>query len=266
MPDQAPTDGAATLLRLPAGMQRLEFISDLHLSPELPRTCAAFFAWLEQSDADALFILGDLFEVWVGDDMLSQAFEQECAARMAQAARRRPLHVMHGNRDFLLGDAFMAATGCVSLNDPTLLVSDFGKVLLTHGDALCTDDTAYQAFRAQVRTPAWQTAWLARPLPERLMIAAQMRAASQEHQQGQAPADWADVNPVLAQAWLAKAQCTTLLHGHTHRPCHEHRPEGWERLVLSDWDLDQAHSVAPRGDVLSWSAGGWQRRPCTAPG
>lgn len=238
----------------------MDFISDLHLSPDLPRTLALLAGYLEATRADALFILGDLFEAWVGDDSTSLPFEAECVEVLAQAARRRPLHVMRGNRDFLLGPGFFKATGAVDLPDPVALHApgiSAEPLLLSHGDALCLDDTAYQQFRAQVRQPAWQQAFLTKPLVERQAIGAQMRAASRAHQQQQAPITYADADPALAQQWLAEAGSRTLIHGHTHRPQSEQRAEGWQRHVLCDWDAD--HANPPRAEVLRWSSQGLVR-------
>jgi UDP-2,3-diacylglucosamine hydrolase len=245
-----------SVLSLPASVRALDFISDLHLSPELPRTLAALAEVLLHGDDDGLFILGDLFEVWVGDDLLDQDFERHCADLLAQGARRRPIWLMHGNRDFLLGERFFSATGLQPLADPCP-VQAFGEtVLLSHGDALCLDDKPYQAFRAQVRSPVWQQAFLARPLGERLAVAAQMRAASRSHQA--TPVTYADADPGLAQEWLQTAGAEILIHGHTHRPGSEQRPEGWQRHVLSDWDLD--HEAVPRAEVLRWTGSGFERR------
>ncbi|HSI57978.1 MAG TPA: UDP-2,3-diacylglucosamine diphosphatase [Ideonella sp.] len=246
-------------LHLPADTQTVDFISDLHLSASMPRTLAAFEAYLAATPADALFILGDLFEVWPGDDVLGEPFEQLCAGLLRDAAGRRPVHVMRGNRDFLFGPRFFEATGTHELADPTA-VQAFGRtVLLSHGDALCLADTAYQQFRAQVRRPAWQAAVLAKPLAERLALASQMRDASRAHNQGRDPVTFADADPALASAWLADAGAAVLVHGHTHRPASEQRPEGWQRHVLSDWDLD--HAGPGRAEVLRWTAAGFQRLP-----
>jgi UDP-2,3-diacylglucosamine hydrolase len=247
-------------IELPPSIRTVDFISDLHLSPDLPQTVAALQQYLESTGADAVFILGDLFEAWVGDDSTALPFEAQCVEMLAAAARRRPLYVMRGNRDFLLGAGFFEATGATDLPDPVALcapaISD-APVLLSHGDALCLDDRAYQQFRAQVRQPAWQQAFLSKPLAERQAIGAQMRAASREHQQRTQPITYADADPALAQQWLQAAGSRTLIHGHTHRPQSEQRTEGWTRHVLSDWDCDDA--TPPRAEVLRWSAQGFTR-------
>ena len=253
------SDGQASVagapLRLPDTVQVVDFVSDLHLNPALPATVAAFFEYLQRSRSDALVLLGDIFEAWVGDDSLGQAFEESCARALHSFSRRAPLLIMRGNRDFLLGPEFFAATGARDLPDPTSLSAFGDTVLLSHGDALCLADTAYQSFRSEVRQAAWQQAFLAQPLDDRLAIAQRMREASQAHQRAQAPVTWADVDPALTTAWLSQARVNVLVHGHTHRPGSEHRPEGWTRHVLSDWDLDHAH----RAEVLRWTAAGFSR-------
>jgi UDP-2,3-diacylglucosamine hydrolase len=249
----------AASLVLPAAVQAVDFISDLHLSPDLPRTVRAFEQYLAHTRADAVFILGDLFEAWVGDDMLSQPFEAACGQALKAAAGRMPVHVMRGNRDFLLGPAFFQATDCIDLPDPQP-VQAFGQtLLLTHGDAWCLADVDYLRFRSMVRAPAWQATFLAKPLAERLVIAAQMRAASRAHQGARDPVTYADVDGALAGQWLADSGADTLIHGHTHRPCDEQRESGWRRCVLSDWDLD--HVQPPRAEVLRWSRSGLTRLP-----
>lgn len=245
---------------LPPSVTAVDFISDIHLAPELPRTLAALGDYLARTRAGAVFILGDLFEAWVGDDASALPFERHCVGLLAAAARRRPLYIQRGNRDFLLGARFFAETGAVDLPDPVALHAPgvaTEPVLLTHGDALCLADVPYQQFRAQVRQPAWQAAFLAKPLAERQAIGAQMRAASRAHQQQQAPITCADADPALAGQWLAAAGARTLVHGHTHRPQSETRPEGWTRHVLCDWDCD--HPGAERAEVLRWTPDGFQR-------
>jgi UDP-2,3-diacylglucosamine hydrolase len=245
---------------LPPSIRTADFISDLHLSPELLKTSAALSDYLRGTNAEAIFILGDLFEAWVGDDSGGLAFEASIVEMLADAARRCPLYIMRGNRDFLLGPRFFEATGAIDLPDPVVVhapgISN-DPVLLSHGDALCLEDTAYQQFRAQVRQPEWQAAFLSKPLAERQAIGAQMRAASRAHQQRAEPVTYADADSSLAQAWLGAAGARTLIHGHTHRPRSESRAEGWRRHVLSDWDLD--HAQPARAEVLRWSNEGFTR-------
>lgn len=220
-------------------------ISDLHLSAQRPAVTQAFLHWLQHglADASALYLLGDIFEVWVGDDVLQDA-EQSAALLPVvaglQALSRRGVAVslMHGNRDFLLGTAFAAACGAQLLPDPTLLTVGTQRILLTHGDALCTDDHAYQQFRTQVRSAAWQAAFLAQPLAARLAFAEQARQQSRENKAMQA-AEIMDVNAhAVADCIRSHGYPQVLLHGHTHRPAvHALEVDGHvcQRWVLGDW-------------------------------
>jgi len=240
---------------LAAGWRAVDFLSDLHLAEGMPATFAAWAATMRGSAADAIVLLGDLFEVWVGDDAASRPFEAQCLAVLREAVARRPVWLLHGNRDFLLGDAFFAATGVRPLADPATLHGFGTRVVVSHGDALCLADSDYQAFRAQVRGAAWQAAFLARPLAERVAEAARMRAASRARQQE--PVTHADADPALTQAWLAAANAGTLVHGHTHRPS-DGPFAGGVRHVLSDWDLDTP-GAPRRAEVLRWTATGFAR-------
>jgi UDP-2,3-diacylglucosamine hydrolase len=239
----------------PAPWQAIDFISDLHLSPELPRTFEAFASHLRHTPADAVVILGDLFEVWVGDDALSSPFERACADLLAEAACQRSVALMVGNRDFLLGAGFLRATGAMGLADPTVLALWGQRVLLTHGDALCLGDQPYQTFRRQVRSPEWQQAFLGRPLAERRALAAQMRAASQARRfDGSAEAD---IDPAEAVRWMHALGTAEMVHGHTHRPGSQSLAPGYKRHVLSDWDLDHGS----RAEVLRLTRDGFLRLP-----
>jgi UDP-2,3-diacylglucosamine hydrolase len=250
-----PRADAAPEIVAPPAWRTIDFISDLHLTESTPRTVAAWADYMRRSAADAIFILGDLFEAWVGDDARHAGFEARCAAVLAESAARRPVHFMVGNRDFLLGDDMLAACGLRALSDPTV-VDAFGmRVLLAHGDALCLADTAYLAFRRVVREPAWQRDFLARPLSERRAAARAMRAESERHKASQAV--WHDVDRDAAVALLDAAHASTLVHGHTHRPGDERWPTRHERRVLSDWDLDDART--PRAEVLRWQSEGFVR-------
>ncbi len=235
----------------------VEFLSDLHLQASEPATLACFERYLAHTDADALFILGDLFEVWVGDDACDEpgSYESQVTHMLAAAARQRPMHVMHGNRDFLLGPAFLERTGLIGLSDPTLLVFGTQRMVLSHGDLLCLDDVDYQRFRLQARSTSWQDAFLALPLPERRAQARAMREQSEAH--GRAALQHFDVDGRAAVAWLNSAGAHTLIHGHTHRPAEHAIAPGLRRVVLSDWD---AAATPPRGDVLHLSAKGLERR------
>ncbi|HLL17851.1 MAG TPA: UDP-2,3-diacylglucosamine diphosphatase, partial [Rubrivivax sp.] len=156
----------------PQTWRSIDFISDLHLCEAMPCTFDAWAGHLRYTSADAVFILGDLFELWVGDDMRTRAFEKRCVDTLAEASGRRHIGFMAGNRDFLLGSDTLRDSGMAALPDPTLLCAFGQRWLLSHGDALCVDDKPYQIFRAEVRSPDWQAQFLARPLAERLAIAA----------------------------------------------------------------------------------------------
>ncbi len=240
----------------PAEWRRIDFISDLHLAEDTPRTYESWRAYLLGTTADAVFILGDLFEAWVGDDARFEGFEARGAAVLAAAAARRPLFFMVGNRDFLLGREMLAACGVEGLPDPTVLSAFGQRALLTHGDAWCIDDLPYQQFRAQVRQPAWQAQVLVRPLAERRAMARHLRSESER--MGAEPGGlWADVDPATALAWMNANHAPTLVHGHTHRPGTAPLAPGLERHVLSDWDLD--HGAVDRAEVLRWEPGRWSR-------
>lgn len=240
----------------PQAWRTVDFISDLHLSEAMPRTFEAWAAHLRHTPADAVVMLGDLFEVWVGDDVRSRPFERRCIDVMAEAASHRTLAFMVGNRDFLLGAAAVRAAGLMALPDPTVLGAWGRRLLLSHGDALCLDDAPYQAFRRQVRDPAWQEAFLARPLAERLQIAAEMRRASMSRRQFDGDAS-ADVDAAEAVRWLHAMGAAELVHGHTHRPGSAALAPGFKRHVLSDWDLDHGE----RAEVLRLTRDGLQRLP-----
>ncbi len=243
-------------LKLGDDIRVVDFISDIHLSETMPATAAAWERYVSTTRADAIFMLGDVFEVWVGDDARTRPFEARCVEVIAAAARVKPVWLQHGNRDFLLGADFAAATGARFLADPAT-VSAFGRtLLLTHGDELCVDDVPYQIFRQQVRSPAYQAQLLSQPLEARLALAAKMRAASRERQDE--PVTYADVDETMAKAWLAEAGTDTMIHGHTHRPGSQVR-DGWTRHVLSDWDLDFPQPERHRAEVLRWTSAGLER-------
>lgn len=248
-------------LQAPAHWRTVEILSDIHLQADAPRTFEAWRRQLLDSDADATLLLGDLFEVWVGDDARHDDFEARCVDAMREASSRRTLGFMAGNRDFLLGEAMCAASGLLALPDATVLQAFGRRVLLTHGDALCLEDTAYQRFRAQVRSAAWQTDFLAKPLEERRRIARAMRDASTAHQAARPAALWADVDPAAALQMLDAAGSDTLVHGHTHRPGQVQLSATATRHVLSDWDFDGGPA---RGNVLRLSAAGIEVRPALA--
>ena len=245
-----------------AHWRTVDFISDLHLKPEEPATFEAWADYMGRTRADAVLILGDLFEVWVGDDSaLPGSFEARCGEVLQRASQRLDLCFMPGNRDFMVGADFLAQCGAQALADPTVLRLGTQRILLTHGDLLCTDDVAYQRFRQQVRNPAWQQAMLARPLAERQIIGQQLRQQSEHQQQAAAGQSYGDVHTATAHRWALAAGAHTLLHGHTHRPG-DHalgRAEdgaGIQRVVLSDWHVAGNER---RAEVMRLTAQGLQR-------
>ncbi len=234
-------------LQAPSPWQAIDFISDLHLQASEMKTLVAWQRYLQHTTADAVFMLGDLFEVWVGDDTVAvhDSFEQLCVRTLRAASQRMDIFILHGNRDFLMGHALMQATGVTLIPDPTVLSFAGRRWLLTHGDALCLADTAYLAFRAQVRSESWQSAFLAKPLAERQTLARQMREQSEARKQS--THEYADVDTEAALQWLQKFNAATMIHGHTHRPNHHALDVEHSRWVLSDWALDH---VPTRADVL----------------
>jgi UDP-2,3-diacylglucosamine hydrolase len=234
----------------PANWRVVDFISDLHLQESEQQTLQVWEDYMAHTHADAVFILGDLFEVWIGDDVLGASpagFEDRCARCLQAASRHSDLFFMHGNRDFLLGAAAARICGLQLLADPTTLVFASQRWLLTHGDALCLDDTDYQQFRVQVRRPEWQQAFLAKPLTERRAIAQGLRAQSEARKRS--GASYADVDTAAAARWLQAATAQELIHGHTHRPADHELGQG-RRRVLSDWD---ATASPARAQVLRLS-------------
>ncbi len=245
----------------PAAWQAVDFVSDLHLSPALPRTQAAFARHLRETTADSVVILGDLFEIWLGDDARMLPFEGSVVELLAEAASRRPLAYMVGNRDFLLGSATLLATGMAGLPDPTVLLAWGQRLLLTHGDALCLADTEYQRFRAEVRSERWRADVLAQPLQARVELARRLRQASRDRHGLDGRTD-VDVDTATAVAWLHAMGAAEMVHGHTHRPGSNELAPGFKRHVLSDWDLDDA--AHPRAEVLRLTRDGFRRLPVSA--
>ncbi len=216
------------------------FIADLHLSPERPRAIALFRQFMREvaPTAATLYILGDFFEAWVGDDDLSDGFHADIASCLRTLVQGGvPVSFLPGNRDFLIGDAFARTTGITLLEDPTR-IDLFGiPTLLSHGDAFCTDDASYQSFRRQVRDPTWQAAFLARPLTERHAMARELREHSEQAKAGKQP-EIMDVNADAVFRSFREHAVTRIIHGHTHRPAkHEYQLAGClgERWVLADW-------------------------------
>ena len=231
------------------------FISDLHLDADRPDVIDLFGAFLDGQarGADALYILGDLFEAWVGDDDPSHAGAFVAGKLRALSASGVPVYFIRGNRDFLLGEAYARRAGMRILPDPAVVVLHGEPTLILHGDLLCTDDTAYQQFRAQTRDPRWQAQFLAQPLQARLAFAAQARAASQARHgelvaQGMAETI-GDVAGDTVRAWFARHGLRRMIHGHTHRPA-IHVAGDATRIVLGDW--------YEQGSVLRVNADGMQ--------
>jgi UDP-2,3-diacylglucosamine hydrolase len=231
------------------------FISDLHLSPRSPGATCLFLSFLAgpAREAEELFILGDLFEAWIGDDDIDEPYHAGIVAAL-RAATESGLRIslLHGNRDFLLGAGFAAVSGVKLIGDPYVLSTPEWQFVLSHGDALCLDDTAYMAFRAQVRDPQWQAALLAKPLAERRAIAAHMREVSEASQRGK-DHPYTDLEPTATDDFLREHGYATFIHGHTHQPAkHDHIVDGIhvERWVLADWHEDRGEALVWDGDVL----------------
>jgi UDP-2,3-diacylglucosamine hydrolase len=233
------------------------FISDLHLDAERPEITRLFGRFIDEEarGADALYILGDLFEAWVGDDDPSDTGRFVAEKLASLRAAGVPVYFQRGNRDFLLRNDYATRAGMTILPDPAVVLLHGAPTLLMHGDLLCTDDVAYQQFRAQTRDPRWQAQFLAQPLAARLGFAQQARNASQARHaelKGQGLMEAiTDVSPSTVHATLARYGIDTLIHGHTHRPAvHALDVEGraCQRIVLGDW--------YEQGSVLRADAGG----------
>lgn len=215
------------------------FVSDLHIDADRPHVLQGLKGLVEREapSADALYILGDLVEVWIGDDDDSETAEAVREA-LSRAARLCSLRIMHGNRDFLFGQRFAREVGGELIEDPHVAEIDGQRVLLTHGDELCTKDTAYQFARQLFRSEAWQKDILGRSLKERRELARQMRRESRRANANK-PENIMDVTPHEVAALMHRTGCTTLIHGHTHRPGISEVPLGdtvGTRYVLGDWD------------------------------
>ena len=221
-------------------MKHTLFISDLHLCHTRPTINTLFERFLSDivPQAEALYILGDFFEYWAGDDDLIEPFHSAIAQQLSTlAASGTRLYLMHGNRDFLIGEAFQCAAHITLLPDPTLIDLYDQPTLLMHGDTLCSDDVEYQAFRSQVRDPTWQQTFLATPLAARKAQIEALRQRS-EQEKSSKTAEIMDVNPETVAATLRAYNYPRLIHGHTHRPAmHLHSVDGktCERWVLTDW-------------------------------
>ncbi|WP_280150374.1 UDP-2,3-diacylglucosamine diphosphatase [Piscinibacter sp. XHJ-5] len=256
--------GAAPLpefaeFRAPAAWRAIDFLSDLHLSEATPRTFDALATHLRCTEADAVFILGDLFEVWVGDDARHEGFEAQCVAMLAEASAHRFIGFMQGNRDFLVGADMLRHCGVMSLADPTVITAhEDQRLLLSHGDALCLSDVEYQRFRSEVRSDEWQRRFLQQPLPQRREQARAIRAESQRRKARQTAGEWFDVDEEATRRWMRHARADRMIHGHTHVPARHPMGETMVRYVLSDWDCDYP-AGKPRADVLRWRREGFSR-------
>jgi UDP-2,3-diacylglucosamine hydrolase len=235
------------------------FISDLHLAPQAPGITRIFLDFLGRRAraAEQLFILGDLFEVWLGDDVVDNTDDPQDAfnagivdALRACSAAGTAISLLHGNRDFLLGETFAARCGARLLPEPYVLSLPTWQFVLAHGDALCTDDRDYQKFRQQVRATAWRNAFLAKPLNERKAIAAALRQQSEnsKREKGKRAPSLIDLNPGATEDFLRDHGYATFIHGHTHRPAvHDHIVDGIhvERWAMADWHENG-------GECLCW--------------
>jgi UDP-2,3-diacylglucosamine hydrolase len=232
------------------------FVSDLHLDAATPQAIEQFLEFLsaEAPRAEALYILGDLFEAWIGDDDPEKEKARVCAGLHALTRTGVACFILHGNRDFLIGEAFCARAGAVLLPDPVIIELDGERVLLTHGDALCTDDHAYQELRTAVRDRTWQRRFLSLPLAVRGRLADQARSGSRAHTSRTVPYVM-DVNAAAVAAAYRATDARRIIHGHTHRPgIHETRIEGEPayRIVLGAW--------YEQGSYLHYDAGRYELR------
>jgi UDP-2,3-diacylglucosamine hydrolase len=215
------------------------FISDLHLQVSHPRTAEAFFRFLAEraAHAERLYLLGDIFEYWAGDDDLDDPFNRSVATALRRLSDGgTAVYWLGGNRDFLVGTGFAEAAGLTLLPEPHVATIAGRQVVLVHGDAQCTDDVKYMAFRAQVRDPVWQRQFLAMPLAQRKAIIAGLREGSRAAH-GEKSYEIMDVTPAAVAALHADSGTDVIIHGHTHRPA-LHETDGKSRYVLPDWELD----------------------------
>jgi UDP-2,3-diacylglucosamine hydrolase len=232
------------------------FISDLHLQASMPKTAQVFLEFLQTqaTNAQQLYLLGDLFEYWAGDDDLSSPFPQQIESAIRELSDKGvAVFWISGNRDFLVGEEFAQRAGLTLLPDPYVATIGGHKLILAHGDAQCTDDTAYMAFRKQVRQPEWQRNFLAMPLAQRKAIIEGARNDSREAQRTKSY-DIMDVNADAIDTLFKQHDASLLIHGHTHRPArHTYGESGNVRYVLPDWDCD---ALPPRGGWIGINADG----------
>lgn len=225
----------------------IHFISDLHLSAEHPALTTLFIHYLshQATEADALFILGDMFEVWLGDDMILPEYQSAIEAIKELTAKGIPVYVMYGNRDFLMREQFEQISGAQLINDPTVIDLYGTATLLMHGDTLCIDDVEYQEFRDMVRNPDWQNEFLSRTADERLAIARDYRERSIAATKNKRN-DIMDVNQQEVEQVMRQYEVTRLIHGHTHRPDTHHfilDNNDVCRIVLADWNRAGSYLV-----------------------
>ncbi len=223
------------------------FISDLHIDESRPAVLAGFKRLLDTETADAVYILGDLAEVWIGDDD-DGATATEIREALIPASRRRPLYVMRGNRDFLFGAQFATDTGVVLLEDPSVIDVDGEAVLVAHGDSYCTADTEYQHARVALRSAAWQAGVLATPLDQRRTLAATLRAKSIAANANKA-SNITDVTTAAIDTAMDAAGVSLMVHGHTHRPGIHDLGGGRRRIVLGDWNRCGWKLLLNQGDA-----------------
>jgi len=248
----APLPATLTTLDL-RHCERIAFLSDVHLRVDDPATFRAWADHLKTLNADALFILGDLFDVWLGDDILQHppaAFERDCLARIRDLSQSLPIYWLVGNRDFLFGPTACQAAGMTAISDPCVVHVDNKTWLLSHGDALCLSDTAYQAYRQTIRSAQSLVQLNASSLPDRMQLAKTLKAQSLANKSQME--HWADVDEVACVQWLKASGASVLIHGHTHMPQDHRMQQTFERIVLSDWE---AMATPPRLQSLVWQRG-----------
>lgn len=220
-------------------MSQILFISDLHLSPERPEIIELFLKFLDDKarSANKLFILGDFVEYWLGDDDKAIGLEPAFKKLKQLSDTGVEIYLMHGNRDFLMGEQLAERCGCTLMNDPHVEKLNGKQVLLMHGDTLCTDDIEYQKLRIMLRNPAWQQNFLSKPLVERIMMAKALRERSEQETQSKS-AEIMDVNQNAVAQAFKDHNVKLMIHGHTHRPAiHRNKYNGKDctRIVLGDW-------------------------------
>lgn len=216
------------------------FASDIHLRPSLPKTTSRFFDFLKQyaTHAEQLYLLGDLFEYWAGDDDIFEPYHTEVIkALRAVSDVGTKIFWIAGNRDFLIGERFARMTGISMLDDPSTIEIAKRKIIIAHGDAQCTDDLPYMEFRSMVRQEQWQKDFLSLPLSQRKMIIEGLRINSQMEQKDKT-AEIMDVNPDSIKNLFLKYDAKIIIHGHTHRPALHYHQEG-NRYILPDWECDR---------------------------